>query len=183
MVASAIRFMGSDPPRCLPFIGVIARTGMTPADMAALCAASLFACRGPASPRPFDYTSYYEREMGRGLIRFWLVGAALAAVDSLVKFKKAAVALEDEHRDAAGGRIFNLDPGYITPLQMVLATTKALPQAVYLGDGVFALVELNYGRGGFYAHPWTYGDYAAAAASGEFEPWRETYLSLMKAQP
>jgi hypothetical protein len=63
---------------------------------------------------------------------------------------------------------------------MVLATTKPLPQAIYLRDGVYAVVELIYRDGAFAALPWTYPDYRKAAAENLFESFRSQFLKLQR---
>ena len=83
-------------------------------------------------------------------------------------------------RCPGGDRRVNVDPGYVSALQMVLATTKPLPQAIYLRDGVYAVVELIYRDGAFAALPWTYPDYRKAAAENLFEPFRSQFLKLQR---
>jgi len=170
--------MSGDGPLVLPFVGVITTPDILPAAVARECAAALFPLDGTTSPRLFDFTSYYEPEMGRGLIRFWLGGAALRPAGELPAWKRKAGELEDAWRGGNGGRRVNLDPGYIAALQLVLATTKPLPQATYARDGIFAVVELLFHDGAFHPVPWTYGDYAAAAADGTFLLWRERFRAL-----
>jgi len=125
----------------------------------------------------FDFTDYYRREMGDGLIRFWCAASRLAPAAQLADWKVKSCELEARW-GKPGARRVNLDPGYLTSLQVILATTKPLPQAVYLRDGIYALVELLYRSGGFKSLPWTYPDYAKAASEGAFEVFRSQYLKL-----
>lgn len=162
----------------LPFVGVIAAPDIAPAAVARECGAALFPIAAVTPPRPFNFTAYYEAEMGRDLVRFWLGGATLQPAGGLPVWKRKAGELENIWRGPGGGRRVNLDPGYIAALQLVLATTKPLPQATYTRDGIFAVVELLFHDGAFHPVPWTYGDYAAAAADGTFSPWRERFRAL-----
>lgn len=130
-------------------------------------------------PEPFDVTEYYRPEMGPDLLRFWCAGRRLAPAALLADWKLRSRELETQWGER-GARRVNLDTGYLSSLQVVLATTKPLPQAVYVRDGVYALVELLYGSGGFEAFPWTYPDYRRAAAAGAFEPFRSHYLELLR---
>jgi hypothetical protein len=74
----------------------------------------------------------------------------------------------DWEREAAaefpGERVrpLNLDPGYITQAKLVLATVKDRDHRVYLRDGIFAEVTLNFVGGRWVEHRWTYPDYRTA---------------------
>jgi len=159
-------------PKVLSVVGVLAPPDVRGDDILAACVPSLGAAALATPAREFGYTGYYEAEMGRVLERFWFCGDRLLPASELAAWKLAARELEDRWRDAAGRRRVNLDPGYMTPLQLALATTKSLPQAVYLRDGVSAVVELLYRQGRFEPLPWTYPDYREAAEEGVFEPFR-----------
>jgi hypothetical protein len=168
-------------PLALPIAGVLVAPDVAPAEIERAAAEALFRPALVTPPVPFDYTSYYDREMGKGLSRFWLAGGALLPAADLAAWKLAARRLEDRWRRPTGGRRVNCDPGYLNEWQLVLATAKPLPQAVYLRDGVFALLELLFRQGAFEVLPWTYPDYAAAAAAGAFLPFRRRYLELKRA--
>lgn len=160
-------------------MGVIAARGVSPEEVLRTTDAELFE-NGPRTETvPFDFTDYYREEMGTGLTRFWCAGVRLVPATALAGYKLASVALEKRWRND-GGRRVNLDPGYVSTLQMVLATTKGLPQAIYVAKGIYALVELIYRDGAFRSLPWTYPDYRKAAARGLFEPFRAHLLKLTR---
>ncbi|MBI3542545.1 MAG: DUF4416 family protein [Deltaproteobacteria bacterium] len=104
-------------------------------------------------------TSYYAREMGEGLRKLFVAIEGEAARDSLVHWKRVAVALEEKHLDSDARRL-NVDPMVVSLENVTVATSKGHPHRVYLRDGVFADVQLARRRGGFEALPWTYADYA-----------------------
>ncbi len=83
----------------------------------------------PDGPFRFDYTGYYEPEMGRGLTRYWAPAAALCEPDELAEYKLRANELE-RGLAVGGRRRVNIDPGYISEYAVVAATCKALPAAV-----------------------------------------------------
>jgi hypothetical protein len=166
-------------PRVLPILGVIAARGVSLEDILRTTDAELFNAALKTEIMPFDFTDYYREEMGKGLTRFWCAGGRLVPATVLADYKLAGVALETRWR-SGGGRRVNLDPGYVSTLQMVLATTKQLPPAVYLGKGIYALVELIYRDGAFCSLPWTYPDYRKAATEGLFEPFRAHFLKLRR---
>lgn len=111
---------------------------------------------------PFDQTGYYEAEMGAGLMsRFFAFERPFDSYAGLVELKHMAQGLEGELSNPAGGRLVNLDPGYVSLERVVLATGKNNIQRIYLGRGVWADLSLVYLHGGFKPLPWTYPNYRA----------------------
>jgi hypothetical protein len=124
----------------------------------------------------FDATDYYEDEMGGPLARQFVVASAPVARDALAEIK---VQLEGIERDMAqrGRRVVNLDPGLVTAENFVLATGKNYTHRIYLRDGVFADLTLEFRRGEFRALPWTYPDYASAEVRSLLGAVRAEFLS------
>jgi hypothetical protein len=166
-------------PAVLPILGVIAAPSVSLDDVARAANDKLFETDLHTNPKPFDFTDYYRKEMGPNLTRFWCAGARLVPASALADYKLACATLEDRWRQGPDRQV-NVDAGYVSALQLVLATTKPLPQAVYLRDGIYAVVELIYRDGGFAALPWTYPDYGKAAAENLFEPFRSYFLKLRR---
>lgn len=108
---------------------------------------------------PFDYTTYYEKEMGAGLLRRVLAFRTMIAQDRLAEIKLATNAME-QARAVGGRRRVNIDPGYLLLERFVLATGKNFSHRIYLGQGIYADLTLIYHHGEFQALPWTYPDYA-----------------------
>jgi hypothetical protein len=73
---------------------------------------------------PFDFSPYYEREMGRPLWRRLAVFAEPFHRQQLPAVKTLTNKLESQLADASGQRTVNLDPGYLAIEHLVLATTK-----------------------------------------------------------
>jgi hypothetical protein len=162
-----------DPEPVLPIVALLAR------DEAALEAARAAAARivGPLdllSPVfPFEWTSYYEAEMGPGLLRQLAAAARLADPGELAGWKlraqeeeRAILGLRAASRGSAedepgnpAGRPANIDPGYLGGAKLVLASTKDFAHRVYLGAGIYAEVTLRFARGAFEPLPWTYPDF------------------------
>jgi hypothetical protein len=168
-------------PEVLPLVGVIAAPGIAAEDVVRAVNDELLEIVSRTDAEPFDFTDYYRREMGEGLVRFWCVASRLAPAAQLADWKLRSRELEMRW-GGPGARRVNLDPGYLTSLQVILATTKPLPQAIYLRDGIYALVELLYRAGGFKSLPWTYPDYGKAASEGAFEMFRSNYLKLLRGE-
>lgn len=134
-------------------------------QLAAAVIEGLEARFGPAdlvSPwLPFDFTSYYTREMGQPLYR------RVAAFKDLVDQKQLPdIKHETNDMEAAFAaddrRQVNIDPGYLLLERLVLATGKNFSHRIYLGRGIYADLTLIYRKGRFEALPWTYPDYADA---------------------
>lgn len=166
-------------PCVLPIVGVIAAPKIATEDVVRAVSDKLFAVSSQTDPTQFDFTDYYRQEMGEGLVRFWCAASRLAPAGQLADWKLRSCELETKW-GKPGARSVNIDPGYVSSLQLVLATTKPLPQAVYLQDGIFALVELLYRSGGFKSLPWTYPDYGKAASEGAFDTFRSYYLGSLR---
>lgn len=109
---------------------------------------------------PFDYTRYYEAEMGTGLFRRMMTFKRLIAQDRLAGIKHATNAVESEFA-VRGGRRINIDPGYLLRERFVLATGKNFSHRIYIGSRVYADLTLVYQKGAFRPLPWTYPDYKA----------------------
>ena len=109
---------------------------------------------------PFNFTEYYEKEMGSPLYRKFLVMDGLVARETLAASKLAAEELENRF-SAGGKRTVNIDPGLLTEENFILATGKNYSHRIYLRDGVFADLTLLYRKGEFQPLPWTYPDLAS----------------------
>jgi len=109
----------------------------------------------------FNYTDYYEREMGPGLKRKFISFANKIDPGDLAAIKVRANALEQEfaHRYPFVPRPINLDPGYVCGSKLVLASAKDRAQRIYLGQGVYAEITLLFRKHRFVPVETTYPDY------------------------
>jgi len=116
---------------------------------------------------PFSFTDYYRSEMGKDLIRKFVSFShlmdpgrlAFVKVQTNNLEKKLTIACKTELK-----RSVNLDPGYVCPDKIVLASTKNFSHRVYLGDGIYAEVTLTFSKHGCGYFDWTYPDFK----SGEY---------------
>ncbi len=127
----------------------------------------------------FNYTRYYEEEMGSPLYRQFISFQELVDPGSLAPRKLFTNSLENELA-ADGKRRINIDPGYLAPAKLVLATTKDRAHRIYLRDGIYAEVTLLYYRGRFTPLPWTYPDYRTSGYHQYFLQVREKCLRQTK---
>ena len=131
----------------------------------------------------FDFTVYYEPEMGPNLLRKFLAFERPVDAAELAGIKLWTNALEDRFAAEPGfavRRPINLDPGYVAPSKLVLATTKDHAHRIYLGQGIHAEVTLTFLKGAFEPMPWTYPDYRTEAYRRFFEQVRADLLARQK---
>ncbi len=111
-----------------------------------------------SDPIPFNVTDYYRDEFGEDLKRsIWSFEEQMDA-SHLVRRKKEAESVEQRFA-RNGDRRVNLDPGYIDPAKLVLASGKENGQKIYLDKGVFADIILFYEKGEWKPMPWTFPDF------------------------
>ncbi len=119
-----------------------------------------------AKMAPFDMTHYYDEQMGRPLQRQFVSFAEPIEADKLVDAKLRTNEIEAAfaRRLAQVGqpaRAVNLDPGYIEPAKLVLASMKNFSHRIYAGCGVYVEVTLMYRKGKWEPLPWTFPDFAS----------------------
>jgi hypothetical protein len=127
----------------------------------------------------FDYTAYYCPEMGENLVRRFLSMEKLINPETLPEIKHATNAIEDEFA-ADERRLVNIDPGYLSMAQLILATGKGYAHRPYLRDGIYADLTLIYQGKKFCSLPWTYPDYADEKQILMFSKIRARYLLQLK---
>jgi hypothetical protein len=107
----------------------------------------------------FDYTCYYEPEMGKPLFRRMFAFKTLIRQSELSDIKLLTNDIEKKYiKD--GSRMVNIDPGYMVLPRFVLASGKNFAHRIYIGKGVYADLTLIFVKGKFQTLPWTYPDYA-----------------------
>ena len=135
---------------------------------------------------PFDCTTYYQAQMGRALQRKIVSFAKLIDPEQLARAKLLTNDLEQELTAAISpespGRVVNLDAGYLTLGQVILATTKNYSHRIYLQQGIYAEVTLHYHQGNYQPWPWTYPDYAAGSYNQFFVEMRTKLKQQLKKQ-
>ncbi len=108
---------------------------------------------------PFNYTHYYETEMGAPLKRRVVTFKRLIEQDALASVKLSTNKIEQQYT-VDGQRQVNIDPGYLLRSRFILATGKNYAHRIYLGKGIYADLTLIFQKGAFRKLPWTYPDYA-----------------------
>lgn len=129
----------------------------------------------------FDFTEYYEKQMGKDLKRKFLSFERLIPPESLSKIKLETNELEEEIKKSlkARLRVVNLDPGYLTSSALIMATAKNFAHRIPLQKGIYAHLELLFTRKEPRPLSWTYPDYKTEGYQNFFIAVRKTYLSQL----
>ncbi len=110
----------------------------------------------------FKETTYYEDDMGAELIKQFLIVEGQFDPQGLAERKLESNRWEEQCGELGiypDKRPLNIDPGYITPIKLVLASTKDRSHRIYLASGIYAEETLFFHDRRWQARPWTYADY------------------------
>jgi len=127
----------------------------------------------------FNFTTYYEPEMGSPLFRRVFAFQPLISQGNLSALKLATNQIENRYSHK-GRRQVNIDPGYMLRERFVLASGKNFSHRVYIGGGIYADLTLIYQKGGFKKLPWTYPDYSDMGMLKFLEQVRNKYILDVK---
>ncbi|MFH0957258.1 MAG: DUF4416 family protein [Pseudomonadota bacterium] len=132
-------------------------------------------------PLKFDFTKYYDVELGSGIKRWVVAFNRLVDPSQLAHFKILTNSIEEEW-SSRGRRQFNLDPGVMSLGNFVLATGKNNAHRIYLNHGIFADLTLVFRRSSYQPLEWTYPDYADSELIGLLNHIREKYKEKLEKQ-
>lgn len=132
------------------------------------------------SPVNWDHSDYYKEELGSQIKRIFIFFRNLINHEDIVDIKLKTNSIEDS-LSPDGKRKVNIDPGYLTLANVVLATTKGYSHRIYLGKGIYGEVSLLYKEKDmtFIPHIFTYPDYQDKKCIDMFIKARE-FLKLKK---
>lgn len=88
----------------------------------------------------FDFTTYYNKEMGAPLYKRFISFKELIDPVRLPDIKILTNKIEIGTAES-GGRVINIDPGYLSQANVILATTKNYYHRVPLHKGIYAHIE------------------------------------------
>jgi hypothetical protein len=128
-------------------------------------------------PSGWDYSEYYRDEMGSPITRRFLFLKQSMSPDMLSDVKLRTIDIEARF-SLDGKRQINLDPGYLTPAKVVLASTKDYSHRIYLRDGIYAETTLIFKDKGYFPHVHTYTDYKDERQQRLFLLAREMFFLL-----
>ncbi|MBE7445694.1 MAG: DUF4416 family protein [Planctomycetia bacterium] len=131
----------------------------------------------------FNFTDYYNEEMGRGILRQFYSFEDLIMPDEIAGIKVQTNHIEESVTSSkiyAVQRPVNIDPGYINESRLILTSTKDFSHRIYLRDGIYAEVTLKYRKGGYESFPWTFPDYKSSGYQNLFLRVREIYVKKLQ---
>lgn len=127
----------------------------------------------------FEFSDYYNEEMGNGLSRKFISFKKLISRDKIVDIKIYSNILEKKY-SIRGKRTVNLDPGYLSAEHLILSTGKGFSHRPYLGNGVYADLTLLFQDNKFKSLDWTYPDYKTEHIQSYFYELRKLYLDRLR---
>jgi hypothetical protein len=140
-----------------------------------------------STSRRFDFslTDYYEKQMGHPLQRRFLSFERLVDPGQLAEIKLYTNGLEEKIRESQRKRrrCVNIDPGCLNGSSLIMATAKDFAHRIPLSAGIYAHLELLFGRDVVRSLDWTYPDFK----SPQYHSWllevRKTYLEQLRNGP
>ncbi len=138
--------------------------------------------------QPFDFieTEYYRTTMGDDLKKTFLAFRQLVPPDSLAPTKVLTNTAEQAYaaqHPSDVPRPINLDPGLISESKLILASTKDHAHRIYLGQGIYGELTLQFRHRAWQPCDWTYPDYRRADFQEFFTACREYLRSAGRIQP
>ncbi|HBC73454.1 MAG: hypothetical protein A2008_08495 [Candidatus Wallbacteria bacterium GWC2_49_35] len=127
----------------------------------------------------FNFTGYYRKEMGETIKRIFYSFSEPIEPEELSHIKLKSNDLERIYMSGEGRRNVNLDPGYLTPAKVILASAKDNIQRIYMNNGIYEEITLFYKDGTFNAFEWTFPDYRQSYIPF-FNALRKKYSDQMK---
>jgi hypothetical protein len=128
---------------------------------------------------PFDFTAYYQNEMGSPLFRRMLAFKNLIEQSNLAEIKIRTNEIEQKYALIKKRRV-NIDPGYMLLERFVLATAKNYSHRIYIEKGIYADLTLIFESGAFRKLPWTYPDYSDKVMLDYLQQVRRKYALDLK---
>jgi hypothetical protein len=132
---------------------------------------------------PFTQTNYYKDELGPNALRQFVSIEKLIDPGKLAQIKHDTNSLEQQLADSLKlplPRPVNLDPGFIEPSKLILASTKNFSHRIYIGNKMFAEVTLMYEKGSWRHFEYTFPDYRQSCYQDFLSKVRTRLLEQLK---
>lgn len=129
-----------------------------------------------SEPYAFDFTDYYEGEMGKNLMKKFIVFKEMISMDELADIKIFTNGIEDKFAKDRK-RVINLDPGYLNKEQLVLASVKGSAYKVYLDKGIYAHLILIFKKNSCIELNRTFPDFREKKVQDFFIKIRDNFIS------
>ena len=130
----------------------------------------------------FDYTDYYDEQMGSPLERKFFSFQQLLSPERLSEIKLQTNKLEEDIRQELEEnlRVVNIDPGFLNASSLIMATVKNFAHRIPLRAGIYAHLELLFGKDHVRTLKWTYPDFEKEEYHDYFLEVRKIYLAQLK---
>jgi hypothetical protein len=132
---------------------------------------------------PFTQTDYYKDELGPNALRQFVSLEKLIDPGKLAKIKHTTNKLEQKLAHSLKlplPRPVNLDPGFIEPSKLILASTKNFSHRIYIGNKMYAEVTLMYEKGSWRHFEFTFPDYRQSCYQDFLSKVRSRLLEQLK---
>ena len=126
---------------------------------------------------PYSGNKYAE-EMGHNLQRRFYSFNRQFDRDKLPSIKTSCDRIERQFGDRVDDYTFrtvNIDPGMLTPDNLIMASHREYNHRLYLGEGTFGELTLVWAKGRFVRLPWTGPDFCQQEAIDFFERVRDMF--------
>lgn len=164
----------SDFKKVKYFCGLIFSQSQAASGALGMLQELLSAVDGRSAVMPFTATDYYRAEMGEPLFRQFVSFRELLTPEKLPEIKMRTMQLE-EKLAVGGKRTVNLDPGYLSDANVIIATAKNHYHRVPLSNGIYAHIEYVLKDGRLNFLPWTYPDFQTGAYLDFFKLLLESF--------
>lgn len=126
------------------------------------------------APSENPLNQYYSKEMGNNLSRIFFLSTEPFPREFLLSTKILSLNWEDKWK-VGRNRMVNVDIGFLSVENFLLATTKNYSHRIYLGQNIFSDLTYYFHLGKLQTLPWTYPDYLDDQKK-EFFSWGRSYL-------
>ena len=170
----------NEPSHGLLFGSFLYRADLFEAEDLRIRWESLYGTGFSFAPEFNPLAAYYAHEMGNqeSLLRIFFTTSESYPREYLLTTK--LVMLEWEREWAIEDkRQMNIDVGFLTAENFLLATTKNYSHRVFLGQNIFADLTYYFHQGELQTFPWTYPDYLDPKKL-EYFSWLRQYLLQSK---
>lgn len=130
----------------------------------------------------FDQSPYYAEQFESRVKRILVSFEHLVDPASLSDIKVETNRREKEMKEKGGGgiRVINLDPGILSASSLIMATAKDFAHRVPLQKGIYAHLELMFGKNDIRTLPWTYPDFKDSRYHSFLLDVRRIYLAQLR---
>ncbi|MGE5342636.1 MAG: DUF4416 family protein [Candidatus Omnitrophota bacterium] len=132
-----------------------------------------------SEPFHFEFTDYYHQEMGAPLYRRFVAFQSLIDPEELPDIKLLTNEIERETAQN-GKRTINLDPGFLSEANVIIATTKNYYHRVPLTRGIYAHMEYVIIGKSLKTLDWTYPDFKSPGYMDFFYRLNTVYKKNLK---